>query len=139
MGGNGTASVNGNIPADEQKYQSQAVFTDPEFGEIKIVEWTGTNQDKTPEESNSAPRIYATFSKDGSGLNEIASYGEDHKKEWALHMRPHNSKAAQKDGTAVNGPHIHIWENGKPVGKPQLLTSDDPRFGLLQRLINFYN
>lgn len=130
MGGNGTASVNGSIPADEQQYISLGTYQDPVYGEIEIVEWTATNQNKAPEESNSAPRMYATFDKNGKGVNEIAKYGADHKKEWAIHTVPHNK-------TDVNGPHVHSWSNGRPIGEPTLLTSSDPRYHLLQRVQNF--
>ena len=129
MGGNGTASVNGSIPASEQQYVSHGTYTDPVYGDIEIVEWTGGNTNKSPEESNSAPRMYVTFYKDGSGVNEIAKYGSDHKKEWAIHTQPHNSKKAKKKGEAIDGPHIHRWVNGV-AQKPEQFSSDDPRIGL---------
>lgn len=89
-----------------------------------------------PEESNSAPRMYVSFYKDGSGVNEIASYGPDHKKEWAIHTQPHNSKKARKKGEAINGPHIHYWKDGV-LGKPEAFKPGDPRLDLLQRVQNF--
>lgn len=136
MGDNGTASVNGSIPASEQQYVSHGTYTDPVYGDIEIVEWTGGNTNKSPEESNSAPRMYVTFYKDGSGVNEIAKYGSDHKKEWAIHTQPHNSKKAKKKGEAIDGPHIHRWVNGV-AQKPEQFSSDDPRIGLLHRVQNF--
>lgn len=135
MGGNGTASVNGSIPASEQQYVSHGTYTDPVYGDIEIVEWTG-NINKSPEESNSAPRMYVTFYKNGSGVNEIAKYGSDHKKEWAIHTQPHNSKEAKKKGEAIDGPHIHRWVNSV-AQKPEQFSSDDPRIGLLHRVQNF--
>ena len=135
MGGNGTASVNGSIPASEQQYVSHGTYTDPVYGYIEIVEWTG-NINKSPEESNSAPRMYVTFYKDGSGVNEIAKYGSDHKKEWAIHTQPHNSKKAKKKGEAIDGPHIHRWVNSV-AQKPEQFSSNDPRIGLLHRVQNF--
>lgn len=136
MGGNGTASVNGSIPASEQQYVSHGTYTDPVYGDIEIVEWTGGKINKSPEESNSAPRMYVTFYKDGSGVNEIAKYGSDHKKEWAIHTQPHNSKKAKKKGEAIDGPHIHRWVNSV-AQKPEQFSSDDPRIGLLHRVQNF--
>lgn len=136
MGGNGTASVIGYIPVSEREYVSHGTYTDPIYGDIEIVEWTGGKNNRSPEESNSAPRLYATFYKDGSGVNEIAKYGEDHKKEWAIHTSPHNSKKAKKKGEAVDGPHIHRWANGSAQG-PEQFSSNDPRIGLLQRVQNF--
>ena len=136
MGANGTASVNGSIPASEQQYVSHGTYTDPVYGDIEIVEWTGGKINKSPEESNSAPRMYVTFYKDGSGVNEIAKYGSDHKKEWAIHTQPHNSKKAKKKGEAIDGPHIHRWVNGL-AQKPEQFSSDDPRIGLLHRVQNF--
>lgn len=127
MGGNGTASVLGYV--ENKEYISHGTYTDPVFGEIEIIEWTATNQNKTPEESNSSPRMYVTFDKNGKGVNEIAKYGADHRKEWAIHSVPHNR-------TDVNGPHVHTWSNGRPA-QPTLLTSSDPRFHLLQRVQNF--
>lgn len=35
MGGNGTASVNGSIPAEEQQYISHGIYQDPVYGDIK--------------------------------------------------------------------------------------------------------
>lgn len=96
MGGNGTASVNGSIASSERQYVSHGTYHDPVYGDIEIVEWTGGDKNKSPEESNSAPRMYVTFYKDGSGVNEIAKYGADHKKEWAIHTQPHNSKKARR-------------------------------------------
>jgi hypothetical protein len=127
MGGNGTASVNGCIPAEEQRYVSHGAYVDPDYGEIKIVEWTGTGQNKSPEESNSAPRMYMTFYKNGSGINEIAKYGADHKKEWAIHTNKH--KGLQ--------PHIHPWKNGV-AQEPEPIAHDDPRLALLRRAKEFY-
>lgn len=135
MGANGTASVFGSIPADERQYESGGTFDDPVFGEVEIVEWKGPNN-KSPEESNSAPRIYVTFDKKGNGINSISKYGEDHKKEWEIHTVPHDSKAARKKGEAVDGPHVHKWKDGAPT-KVEPLRTDDPRFGLLQRLQDF--
>ena len=136
MGGNGTASVNGSIPASEQQYISHGTYTDPVYGDIEIVEWTGGSNNKSPEESNSAPRMYVTFYKDGSGVNEIAKYGSDHKKGWAIHTQPHDSAKLRKKGEAILGPHYHTWENGV-AQKPKAFQSDDPRIGLLQRVQNF--
>ncbi len=135
MGGNGTASVLGYV--ENKQYRSLGTFSDPIFGEIEIVEWTATGSNKSPEESNSAPRIYATFDKNGKGVNEIAKYGADHKKEWAIHTVPHNSKEARKKGEAVPAPHYHEWSNGHPE-KPKAFNFNDSRIGLLQRLTNFY-
>lgn len=67
---------------------------------------------------------------------EIAKYGADHKKEWAIHTQPHNSKKAQKKGEAIDGPHIHRWENGRAL-KPERFSPNDPRIALLQRVQNF--
>jgi hypothetical protein len=136
MGGNGTASVNGSIASSERQYVSHGTYHDPVYGNIEIVEWTGGDKNKSPEESNSAPRMYVTFYKDGSGVNEIAKYGADHKKEWAIHTQPHNSKKAQKKGEAIDGPHIHRWENGRAL-KPERFSPNDPRIALLQRVQNF--
>lgn len=133
MGGNGTASVKGYV--ENKEYVSHGTYSDPVYGDIEIIEWTKGGNNKTPEESNSAPRIYVTFYKNGSGVNEIAKYGADHKKEWAIHTESHNSKAAVKRGEAVKGPHIHEWVNGGPK-KPQALSPSDPRFKLLQRVQN---
>lgn len=127
MGGNGTASVTGSV--ENKEYVSHGTYTDPIFGEIEIVEWTAGGNNKSPEESNSAPRMYATFYKDGSGVNEIAKYGEDHKKIWAIHSVGHDKK--------VTGPHVHEWNgNGRP-DKPYSLTESDPRLALLHRVQNF--
>lgn len=136
MGGNGTASVNGSIPASEQQYISHGTYIDPVYGDVEIVEWTGGKNNRSPEESNSAQRIYATFYKDGSGVNEIAKYGADHKKEWAIHTQSHDSAKLRKRGEAILGPHYHPWVNGV-AQKPKSFQSGDPRIGLLQRLQNF--
>lgn len=136
MGGNGTASVNGSIPLEEREYVSLGKITDPLYGDIEIVEWRAGKNNRSPEESNSAPRIYVTFYKNGSGMNEIAKYGSDHKKEWAIHTEDHASKKAKKNGTAIYGPHYHEWKNGKP-SPPNKLLQSDPRMGLLERVQNF--
>ena len=127
MGGNGTASVNGMIPVENREYISLGTYSDPVFGDIEIIEWKGKTN-KTPEESNSAPKIYVTFDKKGNGVNEIAFYGKNHKKEGSVHTVPHNNKD-------VNGPHYHKWSNGSPVGKPKLLSNTDPKYLLTQRLL----
>lgn len=106
------------------------------YEEVEIIEWRGGTTNKSPAESNTAPRIYVIFDKNSSGLNEIAKYGDDHKKEWVIHAVPHNSKMARKKGEAVKGPHIHLWKNGHP-DKVIPLEEDDPRKGLLQRIQNF--
>lgn len=137
MGGNGTASVLGSIPASEREYVSLGSYKDPVYGDVEIIEWKGGSSNKMPPESNSAPRIYASFYKDGSGVNEIAKYGNDHKKEWAIHTAPHASNKAKKKGEAVEGPHIHKWKDGKPSAKPDPLLSGDPRLDFLSRLMNF--
>lgn len=134
MGGNGTASEYGYVA--EKNYSGQGVYNDPVFGEIHIVSYN-TGQDKTPEESNTPNRVYVTFRQNGSDVNEIAKYGSDHKKEWAIHTKSHDSKKAKKKGEAVSGPHIHYWKDGHPVSKPQALTPKDPRYALLQRVRNF--
>lgn len=126
MGGNGTASVHGSVLNKE--YVSLGSYNDPVFGEIEIIEWAKGEQNKMPTESNSAPRMYASFYKDGSGINEIAKYGNDHKKIWAIHPIPHKS---------IKGPHIHDWHDGK-VGKVSPLAINDTRYALLKRLETFY-
>lgn len=136
MGGNGTASINGSIPVEDRKYVSLGTYSDPVYGDIEIVEWTATNQYKMPEESNSAPRMYMSFKKDGSDVHEIAYYGNDHKKQWSIHTDDHAPKKAIKKGTAIRGPHFHEWKDGQ-AGKPQKLTSDDPRLALVNRVRNF--
>lgn len=137
MGGNGTASINGSIPVGDREYVSLEKFDDSVFGEVEVVEWSHGKTNKSPEESNTAPRVYVIFNKNGSGVNEIAKYGKDHKKEWVIHAIPHDSKKARAMGEAVNGPHIHLWKNGKPV-KVIPLENSDPRKGLLQRIQNFH-
>lgn len=127
MGGNGTASVTGFV--GNKEYVSHGTYTDPVYGDIEIVEWTAGGNNKSPEESNSAPRIYATFYKDGSGVNEIAKYGADHKKEWAIHSIGHDKK--------VTGPHVHEWNGNGHPNKPYSLTQNDRRLALLRRVQNF--
>lgn len=131
MGGNGTASILGYV--ENKEYKSLGTYEDPVFGEIKIIEWTGS-KNKNPVESNSAPRIYMTFDKGGKGLNEIAMYGEDHKKVWSVHNARHSDD--------VPGAHYHEWYtdsngNAKPK-EPKNLTPSDPRYGLLQRVKDKY-
>lgn len=126
MGGNGTASVHGSVLNKE--YVSLGSYNDPVFGEIEIIEWAKGEQNKMPTESNSAPRMYASFYKDGSGINEIALYGEDHKKIWAIHTIPHND---------IKGAHIHPWHDGK-AGNAIPLAINDARYALLKRFEVFY-
>ena len=127
MGGNGTASILGYVPEEKREYISLGTYHDSEFGDIEIIEFKKNAQNKMPPESNSAPRMYVAFDKNGKGVNEIAKYGSDHKKEWSIHVPGHNKE--------VNGPHVHQWSNGEPL-KPKLLLHSDPRYGLLQRLLN---
>lgn len=133
MGGNGTASVLGYV--ENKEYISHGTYTDPVFGEIEIIEWTG-NTNRTPAESNSAPRLYVTFFKNGSGVNDISKYGPDHKKEWSIHTQPHDSAKLRERGKAILGPHYHPWVNGA-AQEPKAFQPDDPRIGLLQRVQNF--
>lgn len=127
MGGNGTASVVGSV--ENKEYASHGTYTDPEFGDIEIIEWKAGSNNKMPEESNSAPRMYASFYKNGSGINEIAKYGEDHKKEWAIHTIGHSK--------TITGPHVHEWNGEGHPSKLYSLTENDPRLALLHRLENF--
>lgn len=122
MGGNSSASVRGSVLEGDRTFESIGVFHDPVYGDIYIIE-SKNSQNKMPAESNSAPRMYASFYKNGSGVLEIAKFDSNHMKEWSIHSIP---------DTHVDGPHIHDWKGGHRVGNARTLNNAE--MALLNRL-----
>lgn len=74
------------------------------IGDVKVLEYDGKTA-KLPEESHTANRIYATFYKDGHDVKEIAKYGPNGLKQWAIHTAKHDDLFD----------HYHPWRDGSPI------------------------
>lgn len=82
---------------------------------------------KLPEESHLPNRIYVSFMSNGTDVKEVAKYGPDGKKEFAIHTNDHKGIS----------PHFHKWENGKPEKAAHPLTKDME--SLLNKVKNYGN
>ena len=80
---------------------------------------------KLPEESHTPKRIYVSFMASGKDVKEIANYGSDGKKLWAIHTNDHKGLK----------PHYHIWKDGKPSKDGYTLTMDMQK--LLKKVRNY--
>ncbi|MBQ9297267.1 MAG: hypothetical protein IJ204_08765 [Paludibacteraceae bacterium] len=80
---------------------------------------------KTPEESHTPNRIYASFLKNGKGIKEVSLMGSDGKKYLQIHTEEHHGIA----------PHYHIWENGKPIPGDNHLT---PHMMKILKIVQYY-
>lgn len=111
MGANG-AHASGVLEKESGRmYKTIFTFED----NIKVIEQKNPKQNgKLPEESKTPDRIYVAFFKDGKDIKEIAKYGKDGKKEWAIHTKDHHGVS----------PHYHKWKDGKPSHDAYPLTSE---------------
>jgi len=81
---------------------------------IKVLEQKNPKQSgKLPEESRTPNRVYVSFWKNGKDVKEVAQYGSDGKKMYAIHTGDHHGLS----------PHYHIWKNGRPSEDAYALTS----------------
>lgn len=111
MGANGSHASG--ILNTEEGRQWRTLFT---IGDnIKVLEQKNPKQGgKTPEESRTPNRIYATLFKDGTNIKQIARYGPDGKKMYVIHNEEHKGLK----------PHYHEWKNGREDPNPKPLTSE---------------
>lgn len=119
MGANGS-HASGVLNTEE----GRAYFTLYSFGDsIKVLGQKNPKQHgKLPEESKTPNRIYVSFLANGDDIKEIAKYGPDGKKQWAIHTLDHHGIS----------PHYHIWKDGKPLSGDNHLTKSMHQ--LLQKL-----
>lgn len=80
---------------------------------------------KLPEESHTPNRIYVSFMANGQDVKEIAKYGSDGKKLWAIHTKDHKGIK----------PHYHIWKDGAPTEEGYPLTKDMQK--ILKKIRNY--
>ena len=93
---------------------------------IKVLGQKNPKQSgKLPEESHTPNRIYVSFLANGNDIKEIAKYGADGKKQWAIHTLDHHGIA----------PHYHVWNNGKPSKEGYKLTQ--AMYKLLKNIQNY--
>ena len=112
MGGNGSFLSRSTDTEAERDYVT--VYSLDE--NIKIIEQKNHNASlKPPQESHTANRIYAMFYKDGHDVKEVAVYGSDGQKLYAIHTQKHYGLC----------PHYHPWKDGQPIDdEAYALTSD---------------
>ena len=67
---------------------------------------------KTPEESHTPNRIYATFLQNGKDIKDVSLYDFVGKKYLQIHTGDHHGVS----------PHYHVWENGHPLPGDHALT-----------------
>ncbi len=121
MGGNGTFSKGIDIPVEQREYRTICYLDD----NIVVLQHKGKNV-SLPEESHTPGRIYVAFRKDGTGIKEIAKYGDDHKRLWVIHTSDHHGM----------GIHVHTWKDGHPVeGSARPLNDSEKE--LYNKIISF--
>ncbi|MBQ9641864.1 MAG: hypothetical protein IJV06_09965 [Bacteroidaceae bacterium] len=110
MGGNGSFS------RKELNYGTRDKWEWKQAGSltknIKILEYRKGNQERMPRVSHTANRVYVSIKRDGSDIKEIAKYGKDHRKVWAIHTNEHKGIK----------PHFHYWKDGRPEKDAHALT-----------------
>jgi len=95
-------------------------------GNIVVLEQKDPkHKGKLPEESHTPNRIYVSFMASGTDVKEIAKYGSDGKKIWAIHTNDHKGLK----------PHYHIWKDGKPSKEGYSLTPEMQK--LLKKVRNY--
>ncbi len=98
MGANGTHSSNALSSEENRKYWTVGTISE----NIKVLVQKDRNRHgKLPEESHTPNRVYVSFLTDGSDVKEIAQYGADCKKMYAIHTGNHKGIS----------PHYHITIN----------------------------
>ena len=124
MGGNGS-HASGVLNTEEGR-QYKTIFT---IGNnIKVLEQKNPKQSgKLPEESRTPNRIYVSLLKNGKDVKEIAKYGDDGKKLWAIHTLDHHGLS----------PHYHTWKDGKPSSDAYPLTTEMKQ--LLKKVQDYEN
>lgn len=80
---------------------------------------------KLPEESHTPNRIYVSFMASGKDIKEIAKYGSDGKKLWAIHTNDHKGLK----------PHYHIWKDGAQSEEGYPLTTNMQK--ILKKVRNY--
>lgn len=111
MGANGTHSSNALSSEENRKYLTVGTISE----NIKVLVQKDKNRHgKLPEESHTPNRVYVSFLADGSDVKEIAQYGKDGKKKYAIHTGDHKGIS----------PHYHIWKDGRQLPDANPLTPE---------------
>ena len=118
MGANGTHSSGALSSEENRKYDTIGTID----GNTKIlVPKDKKRNGKLPEESHTSNRVYVSFYTDGHDVKEIAKYGEDGKKLYAIHTDDHKGIS----------PHYHQWQDGRQLLDAHPLTPE------MQKLLNY--
>ena len=112
MGANGSRAK-GTLETDEGRAYKTLFKVDVKGNVIVYLDQKNPKQSgKTPEESHTSNRIYASFLKNGKDIKEVSLFGSDGIKYLQIHTLPHHGIS----------PHYHIWENGHPLKGDHELT-----------------
>jgi hypothetical protein len=118
MGANGTHSSGALSSEENRKYDTIGTID----GNTKIlVPKDKKRNGKLPEESHTSNRVYVSFYTDGHDVKEIAKYGEDGKKLYAIHTADHKGIS----------PHYHQWQDGRQLPDAHPITPE------MQNLLNY--
>jgi len=122
MGANGSHASGVLNTEDGRSYRTLFTMGD----NIKVLEQKNPKQSgKLPEESRTPNRVYVSFWKNGKDVKEVAQYGSDGKKIYAIHTGDHHGLS----------PHYHIWKNGRPLEDAYALTPQMKK--LLSKIQNY--
>lgn len=118
MGANGTHSSGALSSEENRKYDTIGTID----GNTKIlVPKDKKRNGKLPEESHTSNRVYVSFYTDGHDVKEVAKYGADGKKVYAIHTGDHKGIS----------PHYHQWQDGRQLPDAHPLTPE------MQNLLNY--
>lgn len=117
MGANGSHASGVLESIENRKYYTLFKMAD---NVIVLGQKSANKSGKLPEESHTPNRVYVSFMADGSDVKEIAQYGDDGKKLYAIHTLEHRNRYSKE----CISPHYHIWKNGSQSKEGYPLTKE---------------